>query len=204
MGRALLSELAGDAAYASVVSLARRPGPSFAKVETRVVDMDGLAVPACDVAFSCLGTTIKKAGSQEAFRAVDHDLVLRFARAALAAGARSFHVVSAMGASASSRVFYNRVKGEMERDVAAVGFESACAYRPSLLAGERDERRMAERAGLALAQAFALVIPRRYQAIPASTVARAMARHARSPGHAGFAAHESDELWRLASPEMRG
>lgn len=179
----------------AVASLARRPAPHAA-----VVDMERLSaadVPEADAAFCCLGTTIRKAGSEAAFRAVDHGLVLRFARAARERGIPQLHVVSALGASASSRVFYNRVKGEMERDVAALGFDATCFYRPSLLLGEREERRPAERFGIAMARALAPMIPRRFEGIPAETVARAMARHAESAPR-GVHVHESGELWRLA------
>ncbi|HWH07583.1 MAG TPA: hypothetical protein VNX21_00190, partial [Candidatus Thermoplasmatota archaeon] len=117
-------------------------------------------------------------------------------------GVPSFHVVSALGADPASRAFYNRVKGEMERDLAAVGFETACAYRPSLLLGDRDERRPAERAGVAAARVLRPLIPAKYRAIPAKTVARAMATHAKA-GHPGFHVHESDELWTMAGRVAR-
>jgi uncharacterized protein YbjT (DUF2867 family) len=97
-----------------------------------------------DVAFCALGTTLKVAGSREAFRAIDLDLVLRFAHASRKAGARGFGVVSAVDASARSRVFYNRVKGEMEDALRKIGFESLVIARPSLLLGEREERRFLE------------------------------------------------------------
>lgn len=197
VGRALLDVLGHDLDYAGVTAIGRRavhvPG-----VRSVVVEAGKLAaehVPGtARVAFCCLGTTLKKAGSQDAFRAVDHDLVLAFARAARERGVRSFHVVSAMGADPKSRVFYNRVKGEMECDLATIGFESVCAYRPALLRTDRDESRPAETAGLIVAKALDRVLPDKYRAIPPEVVARAMARHAKT-AHPGVHAHLSGELW---------
>ena len=201
VGRALLGILSKDLDYAGVTALGRRevkvPGVRSVVVESGKPSPEHVPETA-RVAFCCLGTTIRKAGSQEAFREVDHALVLRYAEACRARGVRSFHVVSALGADAESRVFYNRVKGEMERDLAKLGFETACAYRPSLLLGEREESRPGERLGIAAAKALRPLIPKKYRGIPADVVARAMARHAKQPGHVGFRVHGSDELWGLA------
>lgn len=199
VGGALLRILAQDPAYGDLVALGRRPSgvpgahDAALRGEPRAADVP----EGTDVAFCCLGTTIKKAGSQEAFRAVDHGLVLAFARACRERGVPAFHVVSALGADAGSRTFYNRVKGEMERDVRALGFPVACAYRPALLLGERQERRPAERLGIVVSQALRPVLPLRWRAIPAETVARAMAERAKHAPQ-GFHVHGSTELWRLA------
>ncbi len=201
VGRALLAELAADASFGRVAALSRRPFDAPARVEARVLDLATLEpeeMPPADAGFCCLGTTIKAAGSQEAFRAVDHGLVLRFARACRDSGVSSFHVVSALGANAESRVFYNRVKGEMERDVAALGFETLRVYRPSLLLGERQEPRRGERAGIAVAKALRPLIPRRYRGVPAEVVARAMARGAKEGGP-GLRVVESDDIARLGA-----
>jgi uncharacterized protein YbjT (DUF2867 family) len=123
-----------------------------------------------DVAVCCLGTTIKQAGSQERFRRVDHDYVLAFARAARQAGARTFAVVTALGADAKSLVFYNRVKGEVEQALAALGFESLVIARPSLLLGEREQGRLGER----LMAPVSRLLPLRYRGIEGRTVARAL------------------------------
>lgn len=101
-------------------------------------------LPPALVAISALGTTIRAAGSQAAFRAVDHDAVLAFARAAQAAGARHFIVITAVGADAASGVFYSRVKGEVERDLAALGFDRLDIVQPGLIFGARAERRPVE------------------------------------------------------------
>lgn len=205
VGRALVDELLADGRYAEVTTIGRRAlDARHERLRQRVLDLSQ-TVPAdvpegATVAFCCLGTTIKTAGSQDAFRRVDHGLALRFARACRDAGVASFHVVSAVGADAGSRVFYSRVKGEMERDVRALAFPTTCVYRPSLLLGERSERRPGERAGMVAARALDPLLRGplgKYRAVPAATVARAMARHARS-GVTGFHTHPSDELFRLA------
>ena len=198
VGNALLRRLAADPAFGPVVALGRRASGVPGVRDVRVDVPRPEDVPeGTEAAFCCLGTTINKAGSQEAFRAVDHGLVLAFARACRARGVRQFHVVSAMGADAGSRVFYNRVKGEMERDVRALGFPAACVYRPSLLLGERAEPRPGERAGIAVAKALRPLIPAKWRGIPAEIVAGAMVRRAKEAGE-GFHVHLSDELWRLA------
>lgn len=200
VGRALVDELLRDDAFERVTLVGRRALPrDDARLDQRVVDMASLTPddlpPRVDAAFCALGTTIRKAGSKDAFRAVDHEMALAFARAAHARGARSLHVVSAIGADAASRVFYNRVKGEMERDVRAVGVPATYAYRPSLLVGTREEQRRAERAGLLVAHVLRPLVAAKWRAIPAHTVARAMARDARAP-EPGFHVVPNDEIAR--------
>ena len=198
VGRALLRQLAADPAFAPVTALGRRPAGVPGVRDVQVEAPRAADVPeGAEAAFCCLGTTIRKAGSEEAFRAVDHGLVLAFARACRERGVRQFHVVSALGADAGSRVFYNRVKGEMERDVRAVGSPVACVYRPSLLLGERAESRPGERVGILAAKALRPLLPLKWRGIPAEVVARAMARRAKDAPE-GFHVHGSDELWRLA------
>jgi uncharacterized protein YbjT (DUF2867 family) len=97
-----------------------------------------------DSVICATGTTIKKAGSQEAFRSVDHDLPLSFARLAQQAGAQNFALVSSIGASVDSFFLYARVKGELERDVRQIGFHSLTILRPGIIEGQRDETRRAE------------------------------------------------------------
>ncbi len=176
------------AQYSNVISLVRRKSSGVNITET-VVDFTqpnfypALKTPAdC---FCCVGTTIKIAGSKTAFRAVDFDLVINFATQAKQAGATRFFVVSALGASTNSSVFYNRVKGEMEAALQALGFETCAIFRPSLLLGARAQPRMGERI---MELGFALASPilsigklRNIKPIEASTVARAMLNAAKSP-----------------------
>lgn len=163
--------------------LVRKPVAAEAGNVVHVVDFAALPpLPAADTAFSCLGTTIKVAGSQAAFRAVDFDAVLAFARAAKAAGVRTFAAVSALGASATSSNFYSRVKGEAEAALAEVGFESLILARPSLLAGDRaalgQPVRRGEQIGLAITAPLGALFPAAWRPIQAATVARAMLRAA--------------------------
>ncbi len=148
-----------------------------------VVDFAALpALPHATVAFCALGTTIAAAGSQAAFRAVDFDAVLAFARAARAAGVRCFATVSALGADAGAAGFYSRVKGEAEAALARVGFESLLVARPSLLTGDRaalgQPPRRGERIAIALTAPLAPLIPAAWRPIAAATVARALLRAA--------------------------
>ena len=152
--------------------------------------------------FLCLGTTMKQAGSREAFRRVDLDYTVEAARLAAAAGARHAFLVSSSGADPDSRVFYLRTKGEAEEAVAALPFRSAHLLRPSLLTGDRTEFRPGEQVGKlvgALLRPLMVGPLRRHGPIPAARVAGAMVRLARDPGE-GRRVHESDELQELGAP----
>lgn len=140
VGREILQGLLADDTVAAVHTLGRRPLPlQHPRLTQHAVDFTALpALPAADEAYIALGTTIKVAGSQQAFRAVDFDAVVAVATAAKAAGARRLGVVSAMGADARSGIFYNRVKGEMEGALSALGFDTLVIARPSFLAGDRE------------------------------------------------------------------
>ena len=138
VGRSILEGLLADASVQSVHVLGRRnPRVAHARITGHILDFAALPpLPPVDEVYLALGTTIKVAGSQAAFRAVDFDANLAVARAALAAGARRCGLVSAMGANAKSRVFYNRVKGELEEALAQLTFEGLVIARPSLLLGD--------------------------------------------------------------------
>lgn len=163
-----------------VVSVARKSLPPHPKLKQVVVTfgaLDNEQLPKCDVALCALGTTIKAAGSQKAFTLVDHDYVLAFARAARRAGVRKFVLVSALGADPSSRVFYSRTKGETERDIREIGFESVVILRPSLLIGERRESRSLEKMAILMAPLYQhlLVGPlKQYTPVRANKVAEVM------------------------------
>jgi uncharacterized protein YbjT (DUF2867 family) len=205
VGGHLLALLLGDGRWSRVTVLARRStGRTHPRLEERIGDLAAMeghaeAFAAADV-FCCLGTTIRAAGSQEAFYRVDHDVPVLAARVASGAGARQFLLVSSLGADAGSRVFYNRVKGETERDVAAFPFGGVALLRPSLLLGERADRRLAEGIGQRLAPLGSLLLfgpLRRYRALPGMRVAAAMLRLAAEGIH-GVRGVESDEIARLA------
>jgi uncharacterized protein YbjT (DUF2867 family) len=194
VGREVLSLLLNDAGVGRVVVIARRPaGASHPKLEEHVFDlgeMDAHAdLFAVDQIICALGTTIKVAGSQERFRVVDHDYPLNAARIGKAKGVRHYLLVSSMGANAGSRVFYSRVKGEVERDLIALGYRSTTIARPSLLLGDRSEHRAGER----IAAHFAWLMPPKYKPIQARDVARALVRLA-AEDREGVRVVESREL----------
>ncbi|WP_067113090.1 NAD-dependent dehydratase [Sphingopyxis granuli] len=145
----------------------------------------------------CLGTTIRQAGSQAAFRAVDHDLVLAAARGARLGGARQMIVVSSVGASAKSRNFYLRTKGEMEADLRALDFVRLDILRPGLLTGTREGApRLGEGIAMMAAPFTNALLHgtlRRYRSIPAATVARAIVRLS-GQGESGVHVHENDAI----------
>jgi uncharacterized protein YbjT (DUF2867 family) len=182
VGSFCLRALVDDPDYSRVVTFGRRELPVFtrAKVAQRVGDLESLTAEdfrgAQDV-FCALGTTIRKAGSQAAFRHVDLDLPLRSAREALNAGVEQFIVVSSVGADAESKNFYLRTKGKLERELARLPFKAVHILRPSLLIGKRAEFRLAEAIAMALAPALDLVTLgalRKYHSVRAETVGRAM------------------------------
>ena len=176
--------LLADPAFDRVVVLARRP-PAVAPsptLDVRVVDFDALpadpAVFGVDAIVCALGTTIKQAGSQARFRRVDFDYPLAIARLGLTHGARHFLLVSALGADPRSRIFYSRVKGELEVAVLALDYEAVTIVRPSLLLGDRAEFRLGE----VIAKRVAFLTPARYKPVHARDVARTLVDAARQGG----------------------
>lgn len=206
IGGHLLDLLIEDPAYREITALLRRPlGRSHERLRAVVCDLQRpetfQAHLAVDDVFCCLGTTMKKAGSQAAFRAVDLDAPLSAARLAVAAGARQYLVVTAVGADAHSRIFYNRVKGELEDALRTLPFpDGVKILRPSMLLGDRGEARPLERLGGAMMAAAAPLFAgglQRYRAIPAARVARALQAAARDR-HPGAQVYEGAALFSLA------
>ena len=194
-GEHLLDRLLNEPTVARVLAPSRRPLAAHPHLENPVGELAALLPHLSgnvDIAFCCLGTTIKQAGSEAAFRAVDHDLVLAFAERARALGARHLLVISALGADPRSSVFYNRVKGETEEALQAMGWPQLTIVRPSLLLGPRREFRLGER----LAAPLMRWIPGKYRGIEAAVLARALWRLALEEGE-GTRIVESDELRRL-------
>ncbi|CAN5496835.1 oxidoreductase [soil metagenome] len=206
VGGHCLNFLLNDESYGRVSVLGRRPlEREHPKLEQHLVDFDRLEdsaerIRAQDV-FCCLGTTIKKAGSQEAFRRVDFEYPLQSARIAARQEMERFLIVTAIGADPGSRIFYNRVKGEVEEAVRALPFESLVILRPSLLLGEREEMRPGERLAEPAMRALSPLMlgpARKYRPIEARKVAAAMVRLAKE-GRQGVRIVESDEIARIAS-----
>ncbi|MFZ6679714.1 NAD(P)H-binding protein [Undibacterium sp. Tian12W] len=182
VGKEILAGLLADDSVAEVHSLGRKPPTvQHPKLSAYIVDFSSLRLPVlpqADEVYLALGTTIKVAGSQEAFRAIDYDANLAVARAAQAAGVKKLGLVSAMGADASSKVFYNRVKGELENALEKMPFEGMVFARPSLLVGDREvlgqPERRGEKIGLVVSKLIGFLIPANYQPIEATAVARAL------------------------------
>lgn len=182
VGRALLPLLLEHPRYARVHVLLRRSASgieSHPKLHLHPVDFGHLVrLPPIDDVYVALGTTIKAAGSQQAFRQVDLDYVVETARAARDAGASRLAVVSALGADAHSRVFYNRVKGEMQEAVSQLGYRSVVFAQPSLLVGDRKALGQRERPGevwaMRLLSPLRGLVPRGVRPIAAADVAAAL------------------------------
>jgi uncharacterized protein YbjT (DUF2867 family) len=208
VGGRCLARLLDHPAYDRVTVLSRRPlALSHAKLGVELVDFDDLRSlgERCDDIFCCLGTTIRKAGSQVAFRRVDHDYPLTLATLGKATGAQQFLLVSALGANAQSSVFYSRVKGETERDIAAIGLPKVIFMRPSILLGERREHRPGEKAGVFVGRLITPLLVgrlRKYRPIHTDDVAAAMLYVANHEVRSGPV--DSDEIARLALQENAG
>jgi uncharacterized protein YbjT (DUF2867 family) len=206
VGGHLLRLLLDDPAYSSVAVLTRRTlGLTEPRLVEHVVDFDRpetyRAHTKVDDVFCCLGTTIKKAGSQEAFRKVDLEYPIAIAQAAADAGAGQYLIVTAVGADPKSGIFYNRVKGEVEEALRGLPFARGVKiFRPSMLLGERGESRPAERVGVALMAAAAPLFVgglRPYRAIDGRKVAHAMWKAATTEPH-GTRVYEGASLFALA------
>jgi uncharacterized protein YbjT (DUF2867 family) len=202
VGSSLLEQLLAAPEYERVIAVVRRPlALAHPKLQQEIVDFAALEKNGTDLraddAFCCLGTTLRQAGSQAAFRAVDHAAVLAFAWAARRHGARRLFVISALGADAHSRVFYSRVKGETEEALQIMDFKTLALFRPGLLVGARAQPRWGERLAGALLWLFEPVLLgplRKYRAIRAEVVARAMLRSAYGEGARGLLIYPSDEI----------
>ena len=185
-----------------LIAVGRRP--TGLADEELAIDFNALPqLPTADVAICALGTTIKTAGSRDAFRAVDHGAVLAYAKAALEAGIEHFVVVTAVGADPASSVFYSRVKGEIQRDLCDLGFSRLDVLQPGLLLGERQEKRPLETMLKTLAPiADRLMIGRwrRYRSVHPATVAECLLTLTNATD-AGVFIHQYDEMQnRLSHP----
>jgi uncharacterized protein YbjT (DUF2867 family) len=185
VGGHLLKRLLADERFSKVVSFGRRPsGLQHPKLQDEVIDFGApdawAAKVTADVAFSALGTT-REVGL-EMQRKVDYDYQLEFAKRAAKNGVPAYVLCSASSANADSRLFYSRIKGELDRDVQQLGFARVRIMRPSLLGGDREKARTGEKIGSVMLGAFnAIGIARRYREIPGDVVALAMVNSAFDP-----------------------
>lgn len=210
VGHHLLSLLLSSSEYEKVYVLTRRSlsldSPKAEEILLNFDEMDeSYYLPAVDDVFCCLGTTMKKAGSKEAFRKVDYHYPLQLAEKAAAKGAKQFLLVTAMGADKNSFFFYNKVKGEVEEDISKITeLHSISFFRPSLLLGERQE----SRAGESIAAKLMILLKplmkgflRKYRPIYARTVANGMLSIARQEPR-GVHVFESEEIKGLSGEVM--
>lgn len=182
VGSHVLALALADHRIGSVAAPVRRGLPAHPKLVAPRVDFEQLPEAAgwwqADAVICTLGTTLRTAGSREAFRRVDHAYPLHVAHIARRHGTPTYVLNSAMGASPTSKIFYNRVKGELEQDLAKAGFQSLTFVRPGLIGGEREEFRPGERAMAAVLRVAAPVLPRHMRINPASNIARALVESA--------------------------
>lgn len=205
VGRACTLALLERPEFGRVIFLTRRHLPDLAHPKLSQVlfsrdTVESLAVPPVSDVFCALGTTIRKAGSQQAFREVDFELPLAVARLGLRHGARTFVLCSSVGADPASGNFYLRTKGELEQALRALPFDSLQVLRPSILVGHRQESRPGEAIGILAGRAFQFLLLgplRRYRPIAAETVGRAMVGLALR-GPAGQSVCEYDEIVRFS------
>ncbi len=206
VGSHCLQHLLNSERYDQVISVGRRDLPLIhPKLDQQVVDFDNLGKFSSDLVaddvYCCLGTTIKKAGSKEAFYKVDHTYVVRLAELTASKQAAQFLVVSAMGADADAVFFYNKVKGEMEAAVSKLDFKAVHIFRPSLLLGEREEQRTGEEIGAKIMKPLSNLMLgplKKYRPIEGETVARAMLKAA-SQGATGTRIYLSDDIEKLGT-----
>ncbi len=207
VGTELLKLLDEERRYGRITSLVRQETVAAGRVENRVVsfdDLDRSELPEVDDAYCCLGTTRRVAGSDDAFRKVDFDYVLAYARAAHRAGAVRFLIVSAMGAKVESRFLYTRVKGQVEAAVSTLGFQVVGIARPSFLIGRRAKARGGETAALVLSHAVTpfMVGPlRRFRPIEARTVAAGLI-HLAFNAREGVSVLSSEEIVSAVQPAL--
>lgn len=178
VGRHLLALALAHPGVETVVAPARRPASAQPKLLAPLVDFEALPADAAwwrvDAAICTLGTTMRVAGSREAFRRVDHDYPLEVAKLARRHQVPTFVLNSAVGADPNSLFFYNRVKGELERDLGELGFRSLTLVRPGLIGGQREGHRGGERAALLALGLMGPLLPRAWRINPAQRIAQAL------------------------------
>ncbi|MET4142462.1 uncharacterized protein YbjT (DUF2867 family) [Pedobacter sp. UYP1] len=205
IGRSLLQDLLDDVHYTEVLVLVRkRLTIQHLKLNQLVIDFNRLNDYAAEIkgnaVFCCLGTTKSQTPDQQQYRQIDYQYPLDIARIAYTNGAASYHLVSAMGANENSSFFYNRTKGEVERDLKVVPFKSIHIYRPSLLDGERTQKRFGESI---MNRLMHLINPllvgkwKKYRSIKVSAVAKVMAAQSLNE-QKGIFTHPSDQIQALS------
>ncbi len=204
VGSFVLEQLLQDSSFDSVVVLSRKSlNKNNPKLKEVIVNFDELGKYSNDIkadaVFCCLGTTIKAAGSQEAFKKVDYEYPLRVAEIAKQNGASTYLIITALGSSKNSIIFYNRVKGEVEEAIGKLNFNAFHILQPSLIIGERKESRMGEGIAQKLSPVYDTLMfgpLTKYKSIKAEQIAKAMIHFSKSDAK-GTLRHESDELQKV-------
>jgi len=198
IGKQLLELLLLDSYYTTVKAVTRRPlNIQHPKLSNIVINFETLTEHysqfQADDVFCCLGTTIKQAGTKQAFQNVDFEYPLETAKISKSLGASQYLLVSALGANKDSSIFYNQVKGKLEDALQSLNYDTLHIFRPSLLLGNRTEQRTGEDTAKIFYKLFGFLIPKKYKAIESDRVARAMLVHAKAQKK-GFFLHESAEM----------
>lgn len=182
VGRECVRLLLADDTVSRVVALVRAPTQIFgssSKLDMQPVDFDRLSsytdLFAVDQIICAIGTTLRKTPDRDVYRSIDYGYPLTAAKLGKDAGTHHYLVVTALGADSRSRVFYNRLKGEVEDDLTALRFRSLTIARPSVLIGERSEARRSEK----IAWKLSAITPRKYKPVTAANVSRALVNAAR-------------------------
>ena len=181
VGGALLNFLLDDNRYATIKLFSRSSSDiSHPKIEEHLGDLfqfDQFSEAFTgDVVLCCIGTTKAKTPDKETYKKIDYGIPVNAAKLAKRNGIDTFEVISAMGADPNSSTFYNKTKGEMERDVLSVGVSNTYIFQPSLIGGDRDEKRLGERVAQFFMGTFSFLIPKKYKIIYPNTIAQAMVR----------------------------
>ncbi|MEM0517526.1 NAD(P)H-binding protein [Aequorivita flava] len=178
-GGILLEKLLKDASFEKIKLFSRSSAKKHSpKIEEHLIDMfqleDYSEAFKADVAFCCFGTTKAKTPDKEIYKKIDYGIPVTAAKLAKNNGIKTFIVISALGADENSSVFYNKTKGQMERDVLAENIENTYILQPSLIVGDRDENRLGEKVATFFMKSFGFLIPKKYKMIKAETIAEAM------------------------------
>lgn len=204
VGSKITNKLLNDNRYNLVKIFVRKStGVHHPKIEEHVVDFEKFEIWKHEIIgdelYSALGTTIKKAGSKEAQYKIDFTCQYEFAKAACENRVGKYLLVSSAGANANSRNFYLRMKGELDEKISELPFKQICIFRPSILAGERKERRRAEEIGTIIVKFFTQLIPplRKYRPIEAEKVAGALINAANQNDQSKIMIYELDKILQI-------
>lgn len=197
VGGSLLSELLKDSTFTSVDIIVRKKiensNPKLTQIISDFRSINELQLISGDVLFICIGTTIKKAGSKDAFKRVDLDIPLEISKIAKHNNFSKVCLVSSMGANANSNIFYSKIKGQLEEALKKLNFSTLGIFQPSMLLGNRTEHRFGEQIGKVFMKTFEFLIPAQYKAIEAEKVAISMVEFSKS-NSSGVQVFTSDKI----------